>query len=217
MSSSVSTESKDHRRKLIELERQRAGLEEEIVALVAELDSPSMEGAPAPGVNTPLVDIDGFPRSDIDIPAVRAKRLRVNIIRNDLRAIQKEIEVNLLALHSEARALGFMDPFKKAAPVILPTTDHICAEPFARVSDVLVGSPAFNSAIRSGDLIVRFGDVASHNHRNLAALASVVKDNIGQRIEVVVKRPGEELNLVLSVKPQQWEGLGVLGCQFTVL
>lgn len=47
------------------------------------------------------MDKDGFPRDDIDIFSVRAKRNRLAVISNDHKAIMLKIEACLLKLHEE--------------------------------------------------------------------------------------------------------------------
>lgn len=54
------------------------------------------------GMNEPLVDESGFPRNDIDVYQVRQARHQIICLQNDLKALMKEIEEGLVAVHAEA-------------------------------------------------------------------------------------------------------------------
>jgi hypothetical protein len=55
----------DHRSALESLELQRQLLEAEADAIFCELTSVGPNGEPPAGIKDPLVDVEGFPRSDI--------------------------------------------------------------------------------------------------------------------------------------------------------
>ena len=59
-------------------------MEEEISALTECLTAPGM-----PGLSGNLVDKEGFPRADIDIPQVRTMRGRIAYLQTDLSAAMK--------------------------------------------------------------------------------------------------------------------------------
>lgn len=48
---------------------------------------------------------DGFPRADVDVHAVRISRNQVIRLQNDHKALMREVEGALQALHEEARRL----------------------------------------------------------------------------------------------------------------
>lgn len=73
----------------------RAAVEAEMDAIIAALSVPV-----GPGITGGLVDAEGFPRSDIDIPAVLAQRRKLAELRNDHKDITNKIEKNLEVLHS---------------------------------------------------------------------------------------------------------------------
>lgn len=54
------------------------------------------------GMTEPLVDEFGFPRNDIDVYQVRQARHQIICLQNDLKALMKEIENGLIAVHAEA-------------------------------------------------------------------------------------------------------------------
>lgn len=55
------------------------------------------------GMNESLLDAEGFPRSDIDVYAVRQARHQIICLQNDLKTTMKEIEQGLINVHAEAR------------------------------------------------------------------------------------------------------------------
>lgn len=54
------------------------------------------------GLKESLVDEHGFPRNDIDVYQVRQARHAIICLQNDLKALLKEIEEGLIAVHAEA-------------------------------------------------------------------------------------------------------------------
>jgi 26S proteasome non-ATPase regulatory subunit 9 len=90
-----------------------------------------------------LVDQDGFPRSDIDVYAVRMARVRILQLRNDLKTVMDDIAKALETIY---------DPTSQAtttttstAPQLngdLTNAEVITLVPFAKVDGVAPGSPA---------------------------------------------------------------------------
>ena len=91
----------DPSRSLIDLDNSRKALEAEAQAITDELTQPVIDGdgkkSKPMGVNTPLVDEEGYPRSDIDIYRARGLRQRLNEIKYDHKLIMKQIESKLSA------------------------------------------------------------------------------------------------------------------------
>lgn len=63
--------------------------------IVEMLDN--MQGGP--GLKTPLVDDEGFPRDDVDIFEVRKLRHRHAMLQTDHQKLMKELEAQLFGLH----------------------------------------------------------------------------------------------------------------------
>lgn len=83
-------------------------------------------------MQTPLVDVEGFPRADIDIYAVRGARVRIIELRNDLKAVVDAI----------GKALeGIYDPTIQRSSQIDSSSERPL-QPFAKVVGVAPGSPA---------------------------------------------------------------------------
>ena len=80
---------------LASLNAQREALESEASAVTSELTAPLESGGAPMGVDTPLVDSDGYPRGDIDVYRARSLRSRLAIIRTDHKRIMGEIETKL--------------------------------------------------------------------------------------------------------------------------
>ena len=88
----------DTKASLQTLNAKRQSLELEADAIVSELTDKS-NGIPI-GIDTPLVDSEGYPRADIDVYRARTLRGRLAVIRNDHKALMKDIEKTLQHLAS---------------------------------------------------------------------------------------------------------------------
>lgn len=92
-------------------------------------------------LDSPLTDGDGFPRTDIDIWAVRHARVRIIRLRNDLSSLMDKIGVALEHVHA-SQSTGATTYEETPLPSLLP---------FAKIDAVALRSPA-QLAVRS-DLI----------------------------------------------------------------
>lgn len=88
------------RQLLKSLNIQRESLEHESEAITSELTSrdPEQPNVPPMGIDTPLVDDEGFPRNDIDIFRARTLRNRLMIVRTDHKKLMDEIDASLQQL-----------------------------------------------------------------------------------------------------------------------
>ncbi|KAK7175883.1 hypothetical protein R3I93_000217 [Phoxinus phoxinus] len=163
------------------------------------------------GIDGPLVDVEGFPRADVDLYKVRSARHSISCLQNDHKAVMVEIEEALHKLHATARVGERKDETKMEA-----TGQTVSlSSPFALVDAVTQGSPAFQAGLRVGDEIMEFGSVKTQNFRNLRDIASVVQHSEGKSLRVGVFRNGQEVHL--SLTPQHWSGRGLLGCNLVPL
>lgn len=71
-------------------------LEADIQRLVDVLESPG-----GGGLTEPLVDNEGFPRSDIDVYATRQHRNQLAQLRTDWKLARKEMEETLYKIHAK--------------------------------------------------------------------------------------------------------------------
>lgn len=179
-------------------------------------------------MQTALVTADGFPRADIDVAQIRTTRSKMICLRNDYKALMRQIED---ALHEHHANLGTSDDTGSANAIVSSATtsedvgarnhstvsatdggDTESKRVFAKVNSVVDASPAHLAGLQANDLILQFGDVDYTNHENLTRVAQVVKDSEGQEIRIVVQRvAGQNVTLVL-VPRRDWGGRGSLGC-----
>ena len=80
------------------LDVQRKSLEMEGEAIISELTAKPESGGEPMGIDTPLVDADGYPRGDIDVYRARDLRHRLAIIRTDRKDLMKQIDALLAQL-----------------------------------------------------------------------------------------------------------------------
>ncbi len=84
---------------LTKLDTQKQTLEGEAEAIVQELTSPGENGEPPMGIDTPLVDQDGFPRGDIDLYRARSLRKRFHEIQTDHKLLVRQLEEGLVKIN----------------------------------------------------------------------------------------------------------------------
>ncbi|KAF9920135.1 hypothetical protein FBU30_010063 [Linnemannia zychae] len=180
-------------------------------------------------MNDPLIDQSGFPRSDIDIVAVRTARSNIVRFKNDLKALMLQIEEALHAVHAEAlKEKHKRDAEKKkeqelSGSASLPAQSSSIAShethqdkplsPFARINAVAPDSPARDAGLVQGDKIVSFGPVDANTPNTLPTLSAHVQSHENRPIVVKVQR-GDSPDLVslVLVPKQGWGGRGLLGC-----
>lgn len=169
------------------------------------------------GMDQPLVDAGGFPRSDIDIVAVRTSRHLVHRLRNDHKDIMKEIEQALHAIHEASRQenekTSSSSPMTTAQqpPVSSSASSTPSLVPFARVNAVAPDSPAYEAGLRREDKLLQFGSIHAANHDRLQALNQLVGRSEGSPISVTILRGDNQQSLTLTPR-QGWGGRGTLGC-----
>ena len=80
------------RKSLAALDVKRKSMEHEADAIFMELTTPPSEGVEPMGIDTPLVDQDGYPRADIDVYRARTLRGRFRVLQTDHKTIEKQID-----------------------------------------------------------------------------------------------------------------------------
>jgi hypothetical protein len=86
------------RKSLASLDVQRKSMEQEADAIYLELTTPPSEGVEPMGVDTPMIDQEGYPRGDIDVYRARSLRQRFRVLQTDHKALARNIEGMLLQL-----------------------------------------------------------------------------------------------------------------------
>ncbi|CAG5923475.1 unnamed protein product [Menidia menidia] len=160
------------------------------------------------GVEGPLVDAEGYPRSDVNLIQIRTARHNISCLQNDHKAIMTEIEEALHKLHAREKAKRQQDETEAQEEAMdLQVT---LPRPFARVDAVTEGSPASGAGLRVGDEVIDFGSVNTENFQNLQNIAAVVQHSEGKPLRISVIREGQKVQM--SLTPQRWSGRGLLGC-----
>ncbi|KAG7538448.1 PDZ domain [Arabidopsis suecica] len=207
-------------------------METEMNSIVERLCNPG-----GPGLSGNLIDSEGFPREDIDIPVVRAERRRLAELRSEHGEITEKINVNIQILHS-VRPTSRASSTKDSGPeetslsgavnslsASIETSgfsvissamdvDVVTSIPFAMVDEINESSPAAEDGLQLGDQVLKFGNVEGGDNL-LPRLAAEAQSNQGQAVSVQVMRQGAKVGL--SVTPRMWQGRGLLGCHFRLV
>ena len=88
------------------------------------------------GRTMPLVDAEGFPRSDVDVLAIRTARHQLACLQTDYSSVMERIKATLETIHEEDRTSGLHVP---AAPSTKPTP-AVCMSRPENVSMTLASS-----------------------------------------------------------------------------
>ncbi|XP_049359663.1 uncharacterized protein LOC125824343 [Solanum verrucosum] len=208
---------------------ERTNTETEMDVIIQRLCQPG-----GPGLSGNLVDSEGFPRTDIDIPTVRGDRRRLAELRNDHKIITEKIDQNIQVLHSArlASTPSVKDSGVQGSAVNIGSSsspgnysvtaatsaamdiDVVFSRPFAVIDEITEASPAAEDGLQLGDQIVRFGNVQSGENL-LQRLAAEAQSNQGCAVTMTVLRQGAMTNV--QVTPRVWQGRGLLGCNFRIL
>ncbi|XP_041059160.1 26S proteasome non-ATPase regulatory subunit 9 [Carcharodon carcharias] len=172
-----------------------------------------LEGQNRAGMDEPLVDVEGYPRTDINIYEVRTARHNIICLQNDHKALMKQIEEALHQLHARDKEKHRLDE----AEVHQEATEQENSVPtaFAKVDTVSPDSPASTSGLQVGDEIIELGSVNTRNFQNLQNIATVVQRSEGKPLNITIIRNGQ--NVHMSLTPQRWSGRGLLGCNIVPL
>ncbi|KAI8643724.1 hypothetical protein BD408DRAFT_414444 [Parasitella parasitica] len=202
----------------------KTNLEQELKELEIVLTSAGV------GMDTPLIDNEGFPRSELDIQTIRTSRSMIHRLRNDHREIMLEIEKILHRIHQLKKANGEATADAPSSSTSNPpnntanTAATTLTEPttvggpiaYAVVNAIAPDSPAYGAGLRRNDRITQFGHINSTNHDRLQAINRLIIDKEEQQIPVTILR--DEIHLQIVVTPRSgWGGRGTLGCHLLPL
>ncbi|XP_016074530.1 PREDICTED: 26S proteasome non-ATPase regulatory subunit 9 [Miniopterus natalensis] len=193
-----------------ELIRRKEEIEAQIKANYGVLES--LKGV---GMNEPLVDCEGYPRSDVDLYQVRTARHNIVCLQNDHKAVMKQVEEALHQLHARDKEKQARDMAEAQEEAMSQSEGPGTPQAFARVNSISPGSPASIAGLQAGDEIVEFGSVNTQNFQSLQNIGSLVQHSEGKPLNVTVLRRGEKHRLRLV--PMHWTGKGLLGCHIIPL
>lgn len=221
------------RKELLELDQKKKQLEDKITELTDYLTQPDM-----PGIEGKLIDKDGYPLANIDHVAVTTARHDLIYAQNDLKELMGVIEKKMASYFEEINNKkvsennnNIENKANKKEEIILPGIEEennniedskIVGEPFAKISIVSEGSPAFEAGLKVNDMIIKFGNnlVKGSVINPLQALSNIVKDNINQKINIKIARKEENGVIKIynkQITPHTWSGNGVLGCKLELI
>jgi 26S proteasome non-ATPase regulatory subunit 9 len=163
-------------------------------------------------LGVPLVDESGFPNSSIeDIPKVAHARRRIKMLNNDYTKVLLEIQ-SIIPSIMEMDKKGHLGV--SSAPKETESHSLHQLEPIAIVNSVCPDSPACESGMKQGDLIIHFGPINANTISSLGDISTETKLREGQPFSILVARdPTNSNELVkLSLTPKKWNGPGLLGC-----
>ncbi|XP_054952246.1 26S proteasome non-ATPase regulatory subunit 9 isoform X1 [Pan paniscus] len=165
-----------------ELMRRKEEIEAQIKANYDMLES--QKGI---GMNEPLVDCEGYPRSDVDLYQVRTARHNIICLQNDHKAVMKQVEEALHQLHArdkEKQARDMAEAHKEAMSRKLGQSESQGPpQAFAKVNSISPGSPASIAGLQADDEIVEFGSVNTQNFQSLHNIGSVVQHSEGAGVQ----------------------------------
>ncbi|KAJ7979608.1 26S proteasome non-ATPase regulatory subunit 9 [Quillaja saponaria] len=217
------------------LMEKRSSMEDEMNGIIERLSQPG-----GPGLSGNLVDSEGFPRADIDVPLVVAERRRLSVLRNDHQEITEKINQYIQVLHGVRHAPKSSPPdsgnkddsnsqnssvvnavASASSQNLVPRGSlgsidvaMVTSIPFAMVDEIADASPAAEDGLQLGDRIVKFGNVEAGDNLN-ARLASESLSNRDRPVPTIIMRQGVLINLMVT--PRTWHGRGLLGCHFRIL
>ncbi|VDN27439.1 unnamed protein product [Gongylonema pulchrum] len=164
-------------------------------------------------MTTSLVDAEGFPISSVDVCSVRRARNAIICAQNDRKKLTDEIEKAMLRLHEQKRQGNHQSPSNDEGRDEKPV-HRTSNNPFARVGQVMAGSPASDAllcqGLKDGDHIIQFGPLHAGNFNEMQQFTTIVQNSINRMIKVTIMRDGRAKRLELV--PRTWSGRGVLGC-----
>lgn len=230
------------RQKALDLVKKRDALEAEMDSLIELLNSNN-----GPGLTGNLIDAEGFPRSDIDIHAVRTQRHRFARLKTDHKLLSEEIEKNLhiaLAPPSESNSAAPTPPAPDSSPpphvsatriqppdATPPTSNGVPSAPsqrapttrrppFALVDIVSPESPAHTAGLKVGDRIVAIGAVSLRAFPTPRETMAALPGLLNQHVNQsldVIVEREGGQVVTLALVPKRWSGTGVLGCHVVPL
>ncbi|XP_053678446.1 26S proteasome non-ATPase regulatory subunit 9 [Anopheles nili] len=148
-----------------------------------------------------LIDTEGYPRDDLDIPAVRKARHTIICLQNDRVVLMKEIQKEMNKLHENERqavlSAPTFDPSQDISDGIqsMALNDECIFGPdatkgFAIVEKVQPGHLGHKIGLKPGDRIIQMGTICRRNFKSVKQINSLIKNSVGKIIPMVIRSPG---------------------------
>ncbi|CAH8523095.1 unnamed protein product [Schistosoma mattheei] len=170
------------------------------------------------GMDTPLVDDEGYPRSDIDVALIRITRNNIHCLNTDHKQIMLELESVLHEIHEYARqnpsknVLTDGNACSSENKLSDDQSAQIVKKPFLKIDQISPNSIAEQADLKVGDRIVQFGSVSADNFNSLQDLSTVFRNTSpGSCIHMSIVR-GDSMINVLSIsllKPAENASIGM--------
>mmetsp|Transcript_2866 Transcript_2866/g.7867 ORF Transcript_2866/g.7867 Transcript_2866/m.7867 type:complete len:328 (-) Transcript_2866:1664-2647(-) len=144
------------RKTLASLDVQKRAMEHEADAILLELTTPPSEGIEPMGIETPLVDREGYPRADIDVYRARTLRNRFLVLKTDHKEIGENINGLLLQLarlkNPSIKKAESEEKTRRLAPKPLPKYDSVTGKWVVKNWDGSVSGVAGGDRLRFENL-----------------------------------------------------------------
>ncbi|KAF5398554.1 26S proteasome non ATPase regulatory subunit [Paragonimus heterotremus] len=147
------------------------------------------------GLDSSLVDRDGYPRSDIDVVAVRTARNSIIRLNNDHKTVMHDLELALCQLHQLNRENGSStlqsnEPLQTVVKPSTPESVECKPVPFLLIDEVRPGSIASDAGLELGDQVAKFGSVTADNFENIRDISTVLQNTVPHGvISMIIVRP----------------------------
>ncbi|CAJ0944794.1 unnamed protein product, partial [Mesorhabditis belari] len=157
-------------------------------------------------MDSPLVDQEGFPIASVDVYSVRLARVEIIRLQNDRKQLEEDILVQLQVAHGDPA-----NDSQSNYPIVHRTSNNT----FAKVLDVIPGSPSDVDGLKKGDELLQWGPVHYDVFTNMKDVVDTAMNSESQILRVTVLR--KERPIRLEITPRKWRGQGLLGCKLESL
>uniref|UniRef100_A0A182M6S3 Nas2 N-terminal domain-containing protein n=1 Tax=Anopheles culicifacies TaxID=139723 RepID=A0A182M6S3_9DIPT len=143
------------------------------------------------GMHERLTDSEGFPRTDVDVMAVRTARHSIICLQNDRKVIMAEIEKEM-ALCFELQRNATPSTVQEQAPPEPMELDEAEVkpplQPFVLVEKVERGLLADRMGIQNRDKILQIGTLSSVNFKSMNQIQAMIQNARGGKLPFVVRK-----------------------------
>ena len=159
-------------------------------------------------MSTNVLDAQGFPRSDLDIPTIRTARNQIRSLLHDRELVNANLEALLPSALSQGVSMS-----ANTSPISNSETQTPQNQQLA-IRSVQRNSPAARSGLEAGDLLVSWDELRPINATHMPQLPLRVKEGVPIALEVKrMHLDGRNIHVQLTLIPSShWDGRSLLGC-----